>query len=128
MLRSNVEAPDNGDSCAGLLAAFYAAKDAIAQRALWKPDDPTLPLGTCRYCGKSWQKWARSKLDGHAACIVTEDFKRRVGAVLKASPRLTYATIAKLLGVTPGIVRSWAFSAGVAGPIGHTLRRADGRE
>jgi len=122
------EALDDGDACAELLARFYAAKDVIAQRALWKPDDPTLPLGTCRYCGRSWQKWARSKLDGHAACIVTEDFKHHVGTVLKASPRLTYAMIAKLLGVTSGIVRSWAFSAGIAGPISHTLRRTDGPE
>lgn len=122
----SLQIQDDGDLCAELLAAFYIAKDLIAQRALWKSDDPTLPLGICRYCGKSWQKWARSKLDGHAACIVTEDFKRHVGAVFRASPRLTYATIAELLGVTPGIVRSWAFSAGVSGPIGHALRRADG--
>lgn len=126
--QSNADTSNDGDACAELLATFHAAKGVTAQRALWQPNDPGLPSDTCRYCGKPWHKWTRSKLDGHAACLVTEDFKRHMGVVLRVSPRLTYATIAKLLGVTTGVVRSWAFSAGIAGPIGHTLRSADGRK
>lgn len=105
------------DACAELFVAFQISSVTASQRALWGADHPALPPGTCRYCGKPRQKWTGSKLDGHAACIVTEDFKRRVGDVLRTSPRLTYAAIAKLLNVTPGIVRSWAFAAGIAGPI-----------
>lgn len=62
---------------------------------------------TCRYCGRRWQRWAGSSLDGHAACIVTEDFKKRVKRLLVSSPAITYASLAAAIGVTPSVVRSW---------------------
>jgi len=108
---------------AALVVAFCTSKAVAAQQAVWSCTDPKMPVDTCRYCGKRWQLRFGSRLEGHAACIVTEDFKRRVGAILRKEPRLTYAVLAEVLGVTPGIVRSWAFSAGIAGPIDHTLRR-----
>lgn len=67
-----------------------------------------IPINTCRYCGKHWRLWTGSKLDGHAACVVTEDFKRRVGELLR-SPTVTYSMIAETIGLTPSIVRSWTF-------------------
>lgn len=121
--KTDTPAAIDDDACAELFVAFHVSSTTASQRALWGPDHPALPPGTCRYCGKPRQKWTGSKLDGHAACIVTENFKRRVGLVLRSSPRLTYKDIAKLLDVTPGIVRSWAFTAGVAGPIQKTVNR-----
>jgi len=106
-----------------LRVAFAAARSSASLRARWSADDPSLPSDTCRYCGKFWRQRFGSQLDGHAACLVTEDFKHRVGAVLRSSPQMTYALVAEIIGVTPGCVRSWAFSAGIAGPTGHALRR-----
>jgi hypothetical protein len=102
---------------------FVVAKQIALYRARWSPDDSEVPSDVCRYCGRYWQRRFGSHLDGHAACIVPEDFKRRVGSLLR-SPLVTYAAIAEVLGVTPAIVRSWAFSAGVAGPTTHKLRKA----
>ena len=101
---------------------FYAARLAASQRARWDASDPGAPPDACRYCGRHWQRRAGSRLDGHAACIVGEDFKRRVGELLR-SPAVTYAAVAEAVGVTPGVVQSWAYSAGVAGPLSHLLRR-----
>lgn len=108
---------------AELRDAFHAAKLVASQRARWAAGDPGAPADTCRYCGRPRQHRFGSKLDGHAACIVTEDFKRLVGEVLR-SPTATNAKVAAVLGVTPGIVRSWSYSAGVAGPTSHPLRKA----
>jgi hypothetical protein len=105
-----------------LLEEFHTAKQIVAQHARWSATD-AVPVNTCRYCGRYWQHRFGSRLDGHAACIVTEDFKRRVGEVLRSSPTVTYRSLAKTLGVTPGIVNSWAFSAGIAGPVTHSLRK-----
>ena len=71
---------------------------------------PTIPeqLDVCSYCGRRWRRWANSKLDGHAACIVTEDFKQRVREILR-SPAITYANVADAIGVTPSVVRAWSF-------------------
>jgi hypothetical protein len=111
---------------AAALRDEYRLSNLVAsQRARWCADDPGADPNTCRYCGLYWRRWPGSKLDGHAACIVTEDFKRRVGEILR-SPTVTYAEVAAAIGTTPGVVRSWAFSAGIAGPVGHSLRRARG--
>lgn len=109
---------------AALRDAFRHSNMSASQRARWCRDFPGADPDTCRYCGKYWRPWAGSKLDGHAACIVTEDFKKRVGELLRSSPTLTYAAIADVIGVTPGVVRSWAFAAGVAGPLSHSLRKS----
>lgn len=102
---------------------FRHSNMSASRRALWCAGHPGAEPDTCRYCGRHWRHRAGSKLDGHAACIVTEDFKHHVGAILRSSPRVTYAAIAEALGVTQGIVTSWAHSAGVSGPVEHALRR-----
>lgn len=106
---------------AALRVAFLEARKAAQRGARRAPDDPEVSLKFCRYCGRSRQHFAGSRLDGHAACIVDEPFKLRVGDLLRL-PTVTYADIAEALGVTTGIVRSWAFSAGVAGPVGCSFR------
>ena len=105
-----------------LRAEFHEARRVAALRARWDIDDPKAPPDACRYCERYWQRRARSQLDGHAACIVTDDFKRRIGEILR-SPSMTYALVAKTIGATPGMVTSWAFSAGVVGPLSHSLRQ-----
>jgi hypothetical protein len=87
---------------------FHCARMIASQRARWDASDPGAPPNTCRYCGKHWRRWVGSKLDGHAACIVTDDFKRRVGVLLR-SPTVTYEAIGRAIDVTPAVVRSWTF-------------------
>jgi len=98
---------------------FLVARQTALRHARWATEAP--PLNICRYCGRYWERRAGSHLDGHAACIVSDDFKRQIGELLR-SPLVTYTVVADVLGVTPGIVRSWAFSAGVVGPTTHKLR------
>jgi hypothetical protein len=87
---------------------FRLSNMIASQGARWCPDDPGADLNTCRYCGRHWRRWAGSKLDGHAACIVTEDFKQRLTVLLR-SPVVTYQAIAAAIGVTPAVVRSWTY-------------------
>ena len=94
---------------AALRDAFRFSNMTASQRALWCSDHPGAEPNTCRYCGRHWRQWAGSKLDGHAACIVTEDFKQRISEILRASPGTTYATIASAIDVTPAVVRSWTY-------------------
>ena len=94
---------------AALRDAFRFSNMIASQRALWCSGYPGAEPNTCRYCGRHWRQWAGSKLDGHAACIVTEDFKQRLSEILRSSPGMTYATIASVIGVTPAIVRSWTY-------------------
>lgn len=61
----------------------------------------------CRYCGRYWECFAGSKLDGHAKCIVTQSFKRRLHAFLAANPAITFRGVAAHLGVTESVVRAW---------------------
>lgn len=88
---------------------FRYANMAMSQRALWCSGYPGAEPNTCRYCGRHWRQWAGSKLDGHAACMVTIDFKRRLAELIRSSPGVTYASIAAVIGVTPSVVRSWTF-------------------
>ena len=88
--------------------AFRFSNMAASQRALWCSGYPGAEPNTCRYCGRHWRQWAGSKLDGHAACIVTEDFKQHLIALLR-SPEVTYASIADAIGVTAAVVRSWTY-------------------
>ena len=87
--------------------AFRFSNMSASQRALWCSGYDAEP-NTCRYCGRHWRQWAGSKLDGHAACIVTDDFKQQLIELLR-SPEVTYAAIANAIGVTPSVVRSWTF-------------------
>lgn len=86
---------------------FWSSNRAASQRARWCADDPGAPPLTCRYCGKHWRRWAGSKLDGHAVCLVTDDFKQRLSEILR-SPMVSYQEIADAIGVTPSVVRAWA--------------------
>jgi len=97
---------------------FLAARRLAQQQAL----GDSARSGICRYCGQTWHPFAGSRLDGHAACLVGKSFKLRVGELLRM-PTVTYAAVAEVLGVSYGVVRSWAYSAGVAGPVDHLLRR-----
>lgn len=106
-----------------LRAAFAAAKQKAREGAVWDLDDPGLPPETCAYCGQYRQARAGCVLDGHAACVVTNDFKQRVAEVLESSPLMTYATVAEMLGVGPGTITSWRSSVvgnhGVRVPAKH---------
>jgi hypothetical protein len=93
---------------ASLRDEFHISNLVASQRARWCADDPGADLNTCRYCGRHWRRWAGSKIDGHAACIVTDDFKRRL-VILLRSPTVTYQAIANAIGVTPAVVRSWTY-------------------
>lgn len=88
--------------------AYRYANMVTSQRTLWCSGHPGAEPNTCRYCGKHWRQWAGSKLDGHAACIVTEEFKGQL-VVLLRSPHVTYNAIAEAIGVTPSVVRSWTY-------------------
>jgi len=89
--------------------AFRLSNLVASQRALWCRDHPGAEPDTCRYCGRHWRQWAGSKLDGHSACLVTEDFKRKLAEVLRSSPGVTYKAIASAIGVSPAVVRSWTY-------------------
>jgi hypothetical protein len=93
---------------AALRDAFHISNMIASQRALWCSGYPGAEPNTCRYCGRYWRQWAGSKLDGHAACIVTEDFKQHLSTLLR-SPEVTYLAIADAIGVTPSVVRSWTY-------------------
>lgn len=88
---------------------FRLSNLVASQRARWCADDPGAEPNTCRYCGLSWRRWFRSQLDGHAACIVTEDFKQRLVDLFEASPSTTFAMVATAIGVSAKVVRSWTF-------------------
>lgn len=119
----NVEVPTVHEaSLTDLRNAFWEARRTAALGARWAADDPGAPPDACRYCGRNRRLFAGSRLDGHAACVVGMDFKLRVGELLR-SPLVSYKAVAAVIGVTPGVVRSWAFSVGIAGPISHRLRR-----
>lgn len=94
---------------AALREAYRLSNLVASQRARWCADDPGAEPNTCRYCGRYWRRWLGSTLDGHAACVVTADFKQRLAALLRSSPRMTYAVIAGAIGVSPSVVRSWTF-------------------
>lgn len=89
--------------------AYRFSNTSASQRALWCSGYPGAEPNTCRYCGRHWRQWTGSKLDGHAACVVTKDFKQRLADLFRSSPGLTFRTIADAIGVTPAVVRSWTF-------------------
>lgn len=62
----------------------------------------------CRYCAGPWQRWEQSKLDGHAACIVTDEFRIFLARKLRDNPGITFATMAATLEVSRSVVRSWS--------------------
>lgn len=92
---------------------FRSERSSQSRCAKWCADHPAYP-DLCRFCGRRWIKWAGSKLDGHAKCIVGDDFKAWLRDQLR-DPRLTYVAVADACDVSPAIVRSWTFpTRGVA--------------
>lgn len=85
---------------------FFAARAEQQKRARFSVD--ACPPRTCRYCGRFWLKWEGSKLDGHAKCSVTERFRFALRQAL-LDPMVTYEEVAKLLGVSISVIRSWSF-------------------
>jgi hypothetical protein len=88
-----------------VLREAFIVDHAECERAASLPSET--PARTCRYCGVYWHPFPGSKLDGHANCIVSERFKRRVAAALRCQPRMTYANVGKAIGVSKGVVRAW---------------------
>ncbi|HSX22310.1 MAG TPA: hypothetical protein VLE97_05995 [Gaiellaceae bacterium] len=88
--------------------AFRFSNMSASQRARWCSGYPGAEPNTCRYCGRHWRQWTGSKLDGHAACIVTDDFKKQLVELLR-SPQVTYRAIADAIGVSQAVVRSWTY-------------------
>jgi len=86
---------------------FRLSNLEASRQARWCLDDPNADPHACRYCGRRWQRWAGSTLDGHAACIVTDDFKQYLKSLLRSFPTATYVALAAAIGVTPSVVRSW---------------------
>jgi hypothetical protein len=89
--------------------AFRISNMCASQRARWCSGDPGADPSLCRYCGRRWLKYAGSKLDGHAACVVTEDFKQQIGDLLRSSPEITFKKVADAIGVTASVVRAWTY-------------------
>jgi len=89
--------------------AFRLSNMTASQRAKWCGGDPGADPSLCRYCGRRWLKYAGTKLDGHAACVVTEDFKRQIGDLLRSSPEITFKHVAEAIGVTVAVVRAWTY-------------------
>jgi hypothetical protein len=90
------------------LRAAYDADHAECQRVARLPSKA--PPTTCRYCGKHWRYWQGSKLDGHAQCTVSGEFKRYM-SVLLGSPQVTYQIVAGALGVSVSTVHAWFVAA-----------------
>lgn len=61
----------------------------------------------CPFCGKWWRKWAGSVLEGHAACVVPPLFKDELKKFAASRADLGYQEIAKALGVSLAVLRSW---------------------
>jgi hypothetical protein len=89
--------------------AFHRANMIVSQRARWCADDPGADPKLCRYCGRHRQTYPGSKLDGHAACIVTDDFKHQLSELLRTTPTVTYEALAAAIGVSSSVVRSWTY-------------------
>ena len=86
-------------------AMFDLARAEVCRQALHQTT-AELPEKTCRYCGFYWAKWSGSKLDGHAKCIVTDEFKREIAAAIRDT-LISYESIAERLDVSYAVVRSW---------------------
>lgn len=62
---------------------------------------------TCRYCARPWQRWESSRLDGHAACVVTDEFKLQLAEKLMYRPDISLVQVARTLDVSKNVVRAW---------------------
>lgn len=87
----------------GLREAYRADRDAVSASASPLASvDPAI----CRYCGKGRVAYPNSKLDGHGACMVSPEFKRRLALALR-DPRITYELLAEAFDVGVSTIRAW---------------------
>lgn len=90
------------------LRKLYEADRALTSfHAYWDVGDPDAPPNLCRYCGKHWARWVGSKLDGHSACMVTDDFRQTLRELCWGHPEFTHKVLAEALGVSCSVVRMW---------------------
>lgn len=85
--------------------AYQLARAHCDRTAVYAP--MAAPPRTCRFCGKHWNPWPGSLLEGHTRCMVTLDF---CVYLLERQHRLAIPTqrqIADHLGVTHAILRRW---------------------
>jgi hypothetical protein len=92
--------------------------------AYWDADDPNAPANTCRYCGRHWLKWFGSKLDGHASCVVTDDFKQILHDRVWHAADITIVAAATALGVSESVMRSWITPIAYKPPSPRSRRKA----
>lgn len=79
---------------------FALAREAANHAALYTT--AAVPPNTCRYCGAYWHPFNGSALDGHAKCLISTEFQRRLALV--PGPQLK---LAAQLGVTLSVLRAW---------------------
>lgn len=82
----------------------YAAAQFIASELAIHRDTP--PRNTCRYCDGFWRPFTGTRFGGHVQCVVDEEFKIKLAALLD-SPHVNVRTVAAMLDVTPAVVRAW---------------------
>ena len=68
----------------------------------------------CRYCGKAWAQWYNSRLDGHAMCVATPEFRQLTVDVLHRAD-CTYDMAAAALNVSCSTLRAWWASSTLRG-------------
>lgn len=84
-----------------LPAAYATARaEAIATA------QPVTP-GLCRYCGRPWAPPVGTRLDGHALCSITPEFREALSALYRSSPAIRREHIAAQLDVPVSIVVAW---------------------
>jgi hypothetical protein len=88
-----------------LPTAFSAARAEANERARHSSAD--CPRRICRYCGKHWQRWPGSRLDGHAVCLVGAEFKLELRKLYHHDPLVTIGILASACEVTKPVVSAW---------------------
>lgn len=71
----------------------------MTKSSYWQP---------CGYgCGKRWHALAGTTLRGHACCMISADAQDDLMDLFVRFPRLTYARLARDMGVPVQVVRAW---------------------
>ncbi len=63
--------------------------------------------GPCRYCGKPWNRWRGSKLDGHALCLVSPEIRDEIVRIVSGSVHIAINDVADRLGISRSVFRAW---------------------
>lgn len=94
------------------LDALRAAYDEDrARRCLAAAPLADTPPAVCRYCGHHRWSLPGSRLDGHAHCVVSDEFKLRVFNLLNAHPAISFRIAGEALDVDIVNVRAWYLRA-----------------